>query len=126
MSASDSGVLTAPRVALLAREGKAREQLRGALVSAGAQIALESNPNVLDVQVLSASRPHAVLVALEPAIEDALLRLDPVLSDPGLTLIYDEVDLASSREGWDAQRWSRHLSAKLHGHGDVLPPGAEA
>lgn len=126
MSATDSDVLAAPRVALLARQGKAREQLRGALVGAGAQIALEEDPNVLDVEVLSASRPQAVLVALEPAIEDALSRLDPVLGDPRLTVIYDEADLASSREGWDAQRWARHLSAKLHGHGDVLPPGAEA
>ncbi|WDS37508.1 chemotaxis protein CheB [Pseudoxanthomonas sp.] len=125
MSAIDSGDPGAPRVALLARPGIAREQLRGALVGAGAQIALEDDPNVLDVHALAASAPHAVLVALEPAIEEALARLDPVLGDPGLVVIYDEADLASSREGWDAQRWARHLAAKLHGHRNVLPPGAE-
>jgi chemosensory pili system protein ChpB (putative protein-glutamate methylesterase) len=124
--ANDPALSDAPRVALLARAGKAREQLRGALVGAGAQIALEDDPNDLDIDALSASHPHAVLVALEPAIEDALLRLDPVLGDPGLTVIYDEADLASERDGWDAQRWARHLSAKLRGHRDVLPPGAEA
>ena len=117
--------LPAPRVVLLARPGAAREQLRGALLGAGAQIALEDDPNSLDADTLAASRPQAVLVALEPAIEDALARLDPVLSDPGLTVIYDEAALASAREGWDAQRWARHLNAKLHGHRDVLPPGAE-
>lgn len=126
MSATDPGLPAAVRVALLAREGQARQQLRGALLGAGAQIALEDDPNALDADALAASRPHAVLVALEPAIEDALLRLDRVLADPGLTVIYDEADLASSRQGWDAQRWTRHLSAKLHGHRDVLPPGAEA
>jgi chemosensory pili system protein ChpB (putative protein-glutamate methylesterase) len=125
VSAIDSGDPGAPRVALLARQGIAREQLRGALISAGAQIALEDDPNALDVGVLAAGRLHAVLVALEPAIEDALTRLDPVLGDPDLIVIYDEADLASSREGWDAQRWARHLAAKLHGHGNVLPPGAE-
>ncbi|MET1024346.1 MAG: chemotaxis protein CheB [Pseudoxanthomonas sp.] len=125
MSAIDSDAPSAPRVALLARQGTAREQLRGALVSAGAQITLEEDPNALDVQALSASQPHAVLVALEPAIEEALARLDPVLGDPQVTVIYDEADLAASRVGWDAQRWARHLSAKLHGHRDVLPPGAE-
>jgi chemosensory pili system protein ChpB (putative protein-glutamate methylesterase) len=126
VSATDPGLPAAVRVALLAREGQARQQLRGALLGAGAQITLEDDPNTLDADALAASRPHAVLVALEPAIEDALLRLDRVLADPGLTVIYDEADLASSRQGWDAQRWTRHLSAKLHGHRDVLPPGAEA
>ncbi|SEL72612.1 chemosensory pili system protein ChpB (putative protein-glutamate methylesterase) [Pseudoxanthomonas sp. GM95] len=125
MSATDSSVSSAPRVALLARQGVAREQLRGALVSAGAQIALEDDPNELALEALSASQPHAVLVALEPSIEDALVRLDPFLGNPQLTVIYDEADLASARVGWDAQRWARHLSAKLHGHRDVLPPGAE-
>lgn len=126
MSATDSGLPAAVRVALLAREGQARQQLRGALLEAGAQITLEDDPSVLDADALLASQPHAVLVALEPAIEEALLRLDQVLGQPGLTVIYDEADLAASRQGWDAQRWSRHLAAKLHGHRNVLPPGAEA
>lgn len=125
MSATDSSDPGAPRVALLARQGAAREQLRAALVGAGAQIVLEADPNGLDVHVLAASPLHAVLVALEPEIEDALARLDPALGNPDLIVIYDEADLARSREGWDAQRWARHLTAKLHGHRNVLPPGAE-
>jgi len=75
VSATDPGLPAAVRVALLAREGQARQQLRGALLGAGAQITLEDDPNTLDADALAASRPHAVLVALEPAIEDALLRL---------------------------------------------------
>lgn len=126
MSVSESSFVdTSPRVALLARQGHARDQLRGALVDSGAQVALEGDPNELDVQTLTASELQAVLVALEPAIEDALARLDPVLADPRITVIYDEADLASAREGWETQRWVRHLSAKLRGHRDVLPPGAE-
>ncbi len=127
MSAIESDTVppAAPRVALLARPGRARDQLRDALLGAGAQIALEDDPNALAPEALSAASPQAVLVALEPAIEDALVQLDAVLCDPALTVIYDDAELATSRDGWDAQRWARHLAAKLYGHRDVLPPGLE-
>lgn len=123
MSANDLPLLLS--VALLARPGQARERLRDALAQAGATLVLEEDPNTLDVQVLRDAAPGAVLIALEPAIEDALERLDPVLGSPSLTLIFDEAELAARREGWEAQRWARHLVAKLHGHRDVLPPGSE-
>ena len=123
MSANDLPLLLS--VALLARPGQARERLREALAQAGATLVLEEDPNTLDVQVLRDAAPGAVLIALEPAIEDALERLDPVLGSPSLTLIFDEAELAARREGWEAQRWARHLVAKLHGHHDVLPPGSE-
>lgn len=112
-------------VALLARVGPARERLREALAFAGANVVLEEDPNTLDVQTLRDAASGAVLIALEPAIEDALERLDPVLAAPSLTVIFDEAELAARREGWEAQRWARHLVAKLHGHHDVLPPGSE-
>jgi chemosensory pili system protein ChpB (putative protein-glutamate methylesterase) len=123
VSANDLPLLLS--VALLARPGQARERLRDALAQAGATLVLEEDPNTLDVQVLRDAAPGAVLIALEPAIEDALERLDPVLGSPSLTLIFDEAELAARREGWEAQRWARHLVAKLHGHHDVLPPGSE-
>jgi chemosensory pili system protein ChpB (putative protein-glutamate methylesterase) len=112
-------------VALLARVGPARERLREALAQAGATLVLEEDPNTLELQALRDAAPGAVLIALEPAIEDALERLDPVLGSPSLTLIFDEAELAARRDGWEAQRWARHLVAKLHGHQDVLPPGSE-
>ncbi|HBK47302.1 MAG TPA: chemotaxis protein [Xanthomonadaceae bacterium] len=112
-------------VALLGRPGPARERLREALALVGAQVVLEDEPSAVDVQALRDAEPAAVLVALEPSIEDALEALEPVLTDPRLTVIFDEAELAARRDGWDAQRWARHLSAKLHGHSDVLPPGAE-
>ena len=114
-----------PLVALLARVGPARERLREALAQAGATVVLEEDPNSVDLETLGGADAGAVLIALEPAIEDALERLDPVLASPSLTVIFDEAELAARREGWEAQRWARHLVAKLHGHQDVLPPGAE-
>ncbi|WP_369943661.1 chemotaxis protein CheB [Xanthomonas medicagonis] len=112
-------------VALLARPGQARERLREALHLAGAAIVLEDDPGAIDAQTLADAAPGAVLIALEPAIEDALERLDAALDLPGVTVIFDEAELAARREGWETQRWARHLAAKLQGHQDVLPPGRE-
>ena len=118
-------VSEAKRVALLARPGEARERLRVALHEAGADIVLEDDPNTLDADALGTSAPQVVLIALEPAIEDSLERFDGVLHDPAVSVIFDEAELAARRQGWEAQRWARHLAAKLHGHQDVLPPGRE-
>ena len=116
----------ATRVALLARPGGACERLQAALREAGAEIVLVADPTATDAASVRAAGPQAVLVALEPLVEDALDRFDEVLADPGITVIFDEADVAAQREGWDAARWVRHLAAKLAGHGDVLPPGTEA
>lgn len=115
----------APAVVLLARPGPARDNLRIALAHAGVALVLEEDPNTVDTAELLACAPQAVVVALEPAVEEALERLEPVLSAPGFMLVFDEAELAARRDGWDAQRWGRHLAAKLHGHQQVLPPGAE-
>lgn len=123
MSVSD--IHPVPAVALLARPGAARERLREALAHADVQIVLEDDPVTLEPQALADAHPQFVVIALEAAIEDALERLEPALSAPGLTLVFDEAELAARRDGWEAQRWGRHLSAKLHGHQQVLPPGAE-
>lgn len=122
---SVSEAQAAPAVALLARPGAARERLREALSHADVQLVLEDDPNGLEPQLLQGARPQIVVIALEAAIEDALERLEVVLSAPGLTLVFDEAELAARRDGWEAQRWGRHLAAKLHGHQQVLPPGAE-
>lgn len=115
----------ATRVALLARPGTACENLQAALRQAGADVVHVGDPTGGDAAALAASDPGAVLVALEPAVESALDAFDAILQDPARIVIYDEAELAAVREGWDAARWVRHLSAKLGGHSDVLPPGRE-
>ncbi|HEU4990985.1 MAG TPA: chemotaxis protein CheB [Luteimonas sp.] len=114
----------ATRVALLARPGAACDNLQAALRQLGADVVAVQDPGDGDPAAIAAARPAAVLVALEPAVEDALDRYDTVLGEPGRLVIYDEVAVAARREGWDAARWARHLAAKLGGHADVLPPGA--
>ena len=116
----------AMRVALLARPGAACDNLQAALREAGAEVVLVADPTSSDAGSVAASAPRAVLVALEPSVEDALDRYQDLLQDPATIVIYDEVAVAARREGWDAARWVRHLAAKLGSHHDVLPPGGEA
>src|SRR5690606_9151675 len=113
---------SAARVVLLAREGEARDRLRQALREAGADVVAEVDPLTAAIDEVRSATPQAVLVALEPAIEDALEDWDGLLAEPDIAVIYDEAVLAASRTGWDAARWVRHLRAKLHRHDDVLPP----
>ena len=114
------------RVALLARPGIACDRLRGALADAGAQLVLEADPLTLDPAMLDAAQPQVVLVALDTQTEDALDRFEAALQDPSIEVIYEEAELAARREGWEVARWVRHLAAKLHRHGDVLPPGRQS
>jgi len=111
------------KVALLAREGDARVLLRRALVELGAELVLEADPNTVDAGALAASRVRAVLFSVEPATETALDRLDGVLSDPTLGVVFDEAETTAKLSGWDLNRWARHLAAKLLGR-DLLPPEA--
>lgn len=115
-----------PRVVLLARAGKAADNIADALRQAGAQLVLTADPSQTDEATLRAHDPQVVLVALEPSIEHALDKFEALLIDPALTVIYDEADLAAHRAGWDAARWTRHLSAKMRRDDNVLPPGTES
>jgi chemosensory pili system protein ChpB (putative protein-glutamate methylesterase) len=117
---------TGTRVALLARAGTACERLQVALQQAGADIVLVADPADSDAATVRAAGAQAILIALEPLVDESLDRYDALLADPGVTVIFDEAELASHRDGWDAARWVRHLAAKLNRHQEVLPPGAEA
>ncbi|MCW5581050.1 MAG: hypothetical protein KIS72_06910, partial [Luteimonas sp.] len=92
---------------------------------AGADVVLVADPTDSDPALVREAAPNAILVALDATIEDAIERYDDVLADPAYMVIFEEADQAAQRAGWDAARWLRHLSAKLHRHDDVLPPGTE-
>lgn len=114
-----------PRVALLARAGDACDRISQALSEAGAEVVLVADPLQAAPEEVRQAMPEAILVALDPAIEDAIDRYADVLADPDYMVIFEEAEQAAQRTGWDAARWLRHLSAKLHRHNDVLPAGAE-
>ncbi|NYZ61608.1 chemotaxis protein CheB [Luteimonas deserti] len=116
---------SAIRTVVLAREGAARDRLVEGLVEAGAEVVQTLDPLQVDPAAVDALAPAALVVTLEPAVEDALDAFGPLLFVPGRTVIFEEATLVLQRSGWDAARWVRHLGAKLRGEGSVLPPGAE-
>jgi chemosensory pili system protein ChpB (putative protein-glutamate methylesterase) len=111
----------AVRVALLGRAGKARDQLHRALGEAGAAIVVEGDPNELDPAQVSSSSPTCYLVSLEPAVERALDRFDALFGAPGVEVMFDDAEVSGRLDGWDLNRWARHIATKLMGT-DGLPP----
>jgi chemosensory pili system protein ChpB (putative protein-glutamate methylesterase) len=109
------------RVALLARAGKARDQLHRALGDAGASIVVEGDPNELDPAQVAGLSPTCYLVGLEPAVERALDRFDDLLAAPGVEVMFDDAEVSARLDGWDLNRWARHIAAKLTGR-DANPP----
>lgn len=109
------------RVALLARPGEARDQLRKALTELGAQLVAEGDPAELEPAVVAGEKPTVVLVSLEPALEDSLERFEDLLATPGIEVMYDDAEVTRLLDGWDLARWARHLACKLVG-ADLLPP----
>jgi chemosensory pili system protein ChpB (putative protein-glutamate methylesterase) len=114
---SDAGV----RVALLARAGKARDQLHRALGEAGAAIVVEGDPNELEPAHVAGFSPTCYLVGLEPAVERSLDRFDELLGAPGVEVMFDDAEVSGKLDGWDLNRWARHIATKLMGR-DGLPP----
>jgi len=110
------------RTVVLAREGAARDRVVEALVEAGADPITSLDPAQHAPEALDALAPSVLVVVLDPVDEAALEPFEPRFAAPGLTVIFEEAALVLERSGWDAARWVRHLSAKLHGFGDVLPP----
>lgn len=115
-------MLDAPvRVALLARPGEARDQLRKALAELGAELVAEGDPAELDPGQVAGQNPSVVLVSLEPSVEESLGRFDALLAAPGIEVMYDDAEVTGQLDGWDLARWARHLASKLVGS-DLLPP----
>jgi hypothetical protein len=117
------------RVALLGREDAVRGQLRAALAEAGADIVFEGELGTASVAVLRDAGVATLIVNLEPGTEDGLERIDALLDDPSVQVVFNESEATRALSGWDLARWARHLVAKVLGHGDATPPpppGAEA
>ena len=112
---------TRKRVVLLTRPGSAREHTEAAIAAAGADIAVVLDPASASEDDVRSAAPDMVMIVLDSAIENALQKFDNVLGDPAIEIMFDDAEVAARREGWEAARWARHLSAKLYGHGDVLP-----
>ncbi|MDO4709219.1 MAG: chemotaxis protein CheB [Pseudomonadota bacterium] len=113
------------RTVLLARPGEARERLVAVLEDVGLDLALVADPLDIDQAQVLALQPHNLVIVVDNVVEDALEHFDELLALPDCRILFEDSELIAARAGWDVARWSRHLSAKLLGHGDVLPAGHE-
>lgn len=114
---ADSGV----RVALLARAGESRDQLRTALKDLGAELVCEGDPSELNPADVGGLNPRVMIVSLEPATEAALDKFDDLLGSAKIEVIYDDAEASAQLSGWDLNRWARHLASKIIGS-DLMPP----
>jgi hypothetical protein len=115
-------------VVLLGREGAPRSQLRHALDELGALVLHEGDLVSADCDALLALRPSVVLVNLDSGAEDALDRFDALFDAPGVRVVFNEPESSAQLSGWDLARWARHLTSKMLGNTDTVPPpppGAE-
>jgi chemotaxis response regulator CheB len=108
------------RVVVLGREGAARDQLLNALSELGVSPERVGRPSEMSPEQLIALNPNRVIVSLEPSIASELAAYDEFLSQPTLTVLYDDAETTATLSGWDLNRWARHMAVKLL-NTDVLP-----
>jgi hypothetical protein len=109
------------RVVVLGREGQAREQLVSALTDLGVHPVWVGKPAQTSVDALSQLAPNKLVISLDPATELELEPYSEFLSQPSLTVLFDDAETTGALSGWDLNRWARHMAAKLLDR-DVLPP----
>lgn len=117
------------RVALVFEQDAGSAALRAALANAGVQVALERKASQLSSADALDDGVDAIVVNLDPELEDLLDEVTEVLDRARQPVIFNDPAASSDLSGWDRARWLRHLSAKLKGKTDVTPPpppGAQA
>lgn len=122
-------MFTEIRVALVYQQEDGSQALRTALANAGVEVALLCRASELDSAAITATQVDAIVVNLDPELEDLLDRVTDVLDSAHQPVIYNDPAASSDLSGWDRARWLRHLSAKMKGQSNVTPPappGAQA
>lgn len=110
------------RVALVYQQDEGSTALRAALANAGVAIAVERRASELVSADLMSADVDAIVVNLDPELEDLLDEVTEALDSASQPVIFNDPAASSDLSGWDRARWLRHLSAKLKGRTDVTPP----
>lgn len=131
MRSTENAVVAERRVpiALLYQAVALHEHLKRALTELGAQVVYETETSKFDRASLASSGARVVVINLDPQVEEDIDQLDDLLVDDELMVVFNDGEVSSRLEGWDAARWARHLATKILGNEDTnppRPPGAEA
>jgi len=51
-------------------------------------------------------------------------KFDELLGSSNIEVVYDDAEVSGQLNGWDLNRWARHLAAKIIGT-DLMPPVPE-
>ncbi|HRQ64684.1 MAG TPA: hypothetical protein PKZ76_07475, partial [Xanthomonadaceae bacterium] len=119
--------MSAVAVAVLSQPGAAADQLCEALDRAGAEVVWQGPPDQLELEQLPGD---VVVINLDPDTEEQLSRIEALLEDGTVRVVFNDATVSAGLSGWDLQRWARHLAAKVLSSGNdgelpEPPPGAE-
>lgn len=120
MPAEETVSSDSPRVAMIYEVPPSKEYLQDALREASISVAAEYRAGELDDWDIAGV--DVILVSLDEAMEPFLERLTEFVAGTSLPVVFEESEASRHLEGWDRNRWLRHLRAKLVGSSDTRPP----
>lgn len=109
----------APRVAMIYEVPPPKDYLQDALQEADIPLAAMYRVNELDS--LEIPGTDVILVSIDEAMEPYLEKITDFVADTSLPVVFEESEVSRQLEGWDRNRWLRHLRAKLMGSSDTRP-----
>lgn len=120
MPAEETVSAGSPRVAMIYEVPPPKDYLQNALEEARIPVAAEYRAGELDR--LEKEGADVVLVSLDEAMEPYLDSVTEFVAGTSMSVVFEESEVSRHLEGWDRNRWLRHLRAKLLGTSDTRPP----
>jgi hypothetical protein len=119
MPAEEISSCDAPRVAMIYELPPPKDYLQDAL--AEVHIPLAATCRVGELDSLELTGTDVILVTIDEAMEPYLERITEFVADTSLPVVFEESDVSRHLDGWDRNRWLRHLRAKILGSSDTRP-----
>lgn len=108
-----------PRVAMIYELPPPKDYLQDAL--AEVRIPLAATYRVGELESLELTGTDVILVTIDEAMEPYLEKITEFVADTSLPVVFEESDVSRHLDGWDRNRWLRHLRAKIVGSNDTRP-----
>lgn len=120
MPVEETATPDSPRVAVIYEVPPPKDYLQDALREAHIPVAAEYRAG--ELENLEITGADVILVTVDEAMEPYLELLAEFITHTSLPVVFEESEVSRHLEGWDRNRWLRHLRAKLIGSSDTRPP----